>query len=94
MSAGAGRVTSTRERTAGDGPGQETLVHQVKLFKGIESGLGDLEAEINTWLRESGARVVSTFGNLAPQTLSPEASGGGRSFLPSDVFLAIVYESE
>ena len=69
-------------------------MHQVKIFKGIESELATLEAEVNRWLAETDARVVSMFGNMAPQTPSEEASKGltKSAFAPSDVMLVILYE--
>jgi hypothetical protein len=70
-------------------------MQQVKLFKGIENDLTTLEAEVNAWIRQNAAKVVSITGNLAPQTVTTEtkATGAGRSYYPaSDVLLIIVYE--
>jgi hypothetical protein len=70
-------------------------MHQVKIFKGIESNLGGLEKEINTWLAETNARVVEVFGNLAPLS-------GGRNegnslsaypYVASDVMMVVLYEA-
>ena len=69
-------------------------MQQIKIFKSIESDVADLERDINAWLKESGARVVNVFGNIAPQTpayLATKSEQTGRRFHPSDVFLAIVY---
>ncbi len=70
-------------------------MQQVKIFKGIESDISNLENEINAWLRETGARVVSITGNIAPQTDMDNASGGmGASrFPPSDVVVILLYEA-
>ncbi len=77
-------------------------MHQVKLFKGIESEIDELERDINTWLKSNGAKVVNIFGNIAPQTVRPDLRPphtlggeriGGRAYDASDVFLAIVYET-
>jgi len=70
-------------------------VQQIKIFKGIESDVSGLEKKINAWLRESGARVVSITGNIAPQTEMENAGGGlGRSrFPPSDVVVIVLYET-
>lgn len=68
-------------------------MHQIKIFKGIESELTELESRVNAWLKQSGARVVQTVGNIAPQ--SGTSSGGatlGKSYTPSDVLIVIVYE--
>ena len=69
-------------------------MHQIKIFKGIESELGNLQAEVNAWLKESGVTVVNMFGNMAPQSPTTEASKGltKSAFAPSDVLLVILYE--
>ena len=71
-------------------------MQQIRIFKGIESEIAALESEVNRWLAESQARVVNMFGNIAPQTLSPEPSKGltKSAFAPSDVLLVILYETE
>ncbi|MHC4993177.1 MAG: hypothetical protein ACYTGC_19575 [Planctomycetota bacterium] len=69
-------------------------MQQIKIFKSIESDVEDLEREINAWLAESGARVVSVFGNIAPQTVTdPERARAARGFSPSDILVAVLYES-
>ena len=70
-------------------------MQQMKLFKGVESQLEMLEAEINEWMSTSGARVVSMNANIAPQTPRGQAghAASGRAFDPSDVLIAIVYET-
>ena len=67
-------------------------MQQVRIFKSIESELVPLEKEINTWLKESGVRVVSITGNIAAQSGSPASHGGLSSFSASDVLLVILYE--
>lgn len=69
-------------------------MHQVKLFKGLESGIAELEAEVNEWLTSSGARVVNVIGNMSPQSGTADGQDDklGRSYTPSDVFMVIVYE--
>jgi hypothetical protein len=72
-------------------------MQQIKIFKGIENDLGSLEAEVNAWLAESSADVVSIFGNIAPQTPGSEVKSGGLSrsdFAPSDVLLVIHYRAQ
>jgi hypothetical protein len=69
-------------------------MQQIKIFKGIENDLGTLEAEVNTWLVESKADVINIFGNIAPQSASPDSSAAGLShseFPPSDVLLVVHY---
>ena len=69
-------------------------MQQIKIFKSIESDVSDLERDINAWLKESGARVVNIFGNIAPQTITdPEKVKGSRSFSPSDVLIVLLYET-
>ena len=65
-------------------------MHQVKLFKSIESELESLQEEINTWLKESRVNVVSVSGNIAPQT--PGASAIGSGFSSSDILVIVLYE--
>ena len=70
-------------------------MHQVKLFKGLETDLPGLEKQMNDWLAASGAHVVNMFGNLAPQKdeTQPDASGVAHSlYLPANIFLAVLYE--
>ena len=77
-------------------PREELLVQQVKLFKGIESEVSALEAEVNAWIRESGAKIISVTGNVAPQSNLPEGKGAtvGRSlYPPSDILLVVLYDS-
>ena len=71
-------------------------MHQIKLFKSVESDVAAMEAEINAWLAESGVKVVSIVGNIAAQTMRPEtlASTMGRAYAPSDLFLAVLYEKD
>lgn len=69
-------------------------MHQIRIFKSIESDIGELEREINGWLQESGVTVINVFGNIAPQTVNAEGTGSsGRAFSPSDIFMVVVYES-
>ena len=69
-------------------------MQQIKIFKGIETEVSVLEAEVNSWLAESKVRVISMSGNIAPQTqASKETAGLSKSrFAPSDVLLIILYE--
>jgi hypothetical protein len=69
-------------------------VQQIRIFKSIESEVGELEREINGWLQESGVKVINVFGNIAPQTiLSDTAASSGRAFSPSDIFMVVLYET-
>ncbi len=66
-------------------------MQQVKIFKGIENELVPMEDEINRWIKESGARVISITGNIAPQG-GPPPTGGLSSFSASDVLIVVLYE--
>lgn len=63
-------------------------MRQVKIFKSIESELAALEQEINTWIQQHAAEIVSVTGNLSPQS----GSTHGRGFSASDILVLIVYE--
>ena len=69
-------------------------MQKVKLFKSIESELLTMESEINEWLKESGAKVISITGNIAPQSTSTSSGGGLGSFSASDVVIIILYEPQ
>ena len=73
-------------------------MQQVKLFKGVENQIDRLEAEVNAWIRKTGAKVVSVTGNLAPQSGGGNAGSGAAGltqsdFATSDVLLLVVYEA-
>ena len=70
-------------------------MHQIRLFLDIESNAESMERKVNDWLKESGAKVVNIFGNIAAQTVTPEAKSstmGTRKFSSSDLFVVVVYE--
>jgi hypothetical protein len=69
-------------------------VHQIKIFKGIESDTSELEKSVNRWLAESKARVIQIFGNMSPQspTANKTASLTTGAFAPSDVMIVVLYE--
>ena len=70
-------------------------MQQIKIFKNVENNVSELEREINAWISQSGARIVSLTGNIAPQSDPSAASGGlGKSsFPPSDVVVIVLYET-
>ena len=71
-------------------------MQQVKLFKGVENQMDQLEASVNAWLRKTGARVVSLTGNIAPQTVAGEGKSAGLTqsdFATSDILLVVLYEA-
>jgi hypothetical protein len=70
-------------------------MQQVKIFKSVETEVRTLEADVNAWLRETGARVLSITGNIAPQSERVGSAEGGKEeirFFPSDVLLVVLYE--
>lgn len=69
-------------------------MHQVKIFKGLESALPALEKEMNCWLAESRAKVVQVFGNLAATSgdRNEQNSLAAYPYVASDVFMVVVYE--
>ena len=70
-------------------------MHQIKIFKSLESDIGQLEKQVNSWLAETNVRVINMFGNIAPQSPPPEVHSttiSKGSFPPSDVLLVVLYE--
>lgn len=66
------------------------MVQQVKLFKGVDTEMADLEKQINRFIRKNNIRVLSITGNLSP---SPSAGTGPmNSFAGGDVLLILLYE--
>ena len=70
-------------------------MQQVKIFKNVENNLSELEKDINDWISQSGARIISVTGNIAPQSDSSGAVGGlsNSAFPPSDVVIVLLYET-
>lgn len=66
-------------------------MQQIKIFKGIESELNELESRVNAWIKQSGARIANVFGNIAPQSAG-HAGTLGHSVTASDVLLVVLYE--
>ena len=64
-------------------------MQQIKIFKGVESELEDLEEQINQWLASSGGKLISVTGNIAPQT---PHSNSLESFPVSDILVIVTYE--
>ncbi len=71
-------------------------MQQVKIFECLENEIAEMESNINRWLRESGARIVSITGNIAPQSQPASSKAGGLTqgtYPPSDVVLIVLYET-
>lgn len=70
-------------------------MRQIKLFKHVEAELGELQNQVNAWLKEiqhEGATIVNVHGNIAPQTVG-NSNGGANRFSPSDLFVIIEYDT-
>jgi hypothetical protein len=65
-------------------------MQQVKIFKGVDNEIAELEQQINRWMRKSGARILSITGNLSSQS----GGGGGplSSFAAGDILVIVLYE--
>lgn len=71
-------------------------MHQIKIFKSLESDLQALERDVNKWLESNSVKVVNIFGNMSPQSGGGEDRGdayiSGSPYAPSDVLMVVVYE--
>ena len=65
-------------------------MQQVKIFKGVDTEISDIEKQINRFLRKTGVTVLSITGNLAAQPGS--ANGPMNSFAGSDVMVIILFD--
>ena len=52
-------------------------MRKVKIFKSLENDIARLEVEVNEWIAQSGAEIISLTGNMAPQSERTGASTGG-----------------
>ncbi len=67
-------------------------MQQIKLFKGVDSDLPELERQVNRWIRKAGVQVISITGNLSSQ---PSAGQGPMSsFAAGDVLIIVQVETE
>ena len=65
-------------------------MQQVKIFKSVDTELGDMESQINSWIVESKAKILSIHGNISPQAGKHGVQG---SFSAADVLVIVLYES-
>ena len=75
-------------------PGQ-MIMQQIRIFKGLENDAAALEKEVNSWLAESGVRVLQITGNIAPQGHSTNPKVGSIAatpYTPSDILIVVLYE--
>lgn len=64
-------------------------MQQVKIFKSVDTELGDMESQMNRWIAESKAKILSIHGNISPQAGKHGLQG---SFSAADVFVIVLYE--
>ena len=66
-------------------------MHSVRLFHTTTANLADLENAANDWLQQTGAKVVSATGNMAP-TIQQRRVGqtSETAFQPENVLLVLV----
>lgn len=70
-------------------------MHQVKLFKGLETDLAEVEKQMNAWLAANDVKVINIFGNMSPQSCPADdknAMIAKGTFVPSDIMLVVHYE--
>lgn len=70
-------------------------MQRVKMFTGLEDQTQSLEQEINSWVENSGAKIIQISGNIAPQSVgqnNPSDGLGAAGRPPSDLFVVILYE--
>ena len=70
-------------------------MQQVKIFKSIESDVMALERDVNAWIRDTGAKVISITGNITPQSGGPGlgATSVAEQPIPSDILLVVLYQA-
>ncbi len=64
-------------------------MQQVKIFKSVDTELGDMESQINEWISKSNVKVLSIQGNISPQAGKHGIQG---SFSAADVLVIVLYE--
>lgn len=65
-------------------------MQQVKIFKGVDTEIAEMEQQMNRWMRKSGARVLTITGNIASQL--NEGGGPLNTFAASDILVIVLYE--
>ena len=65
-------------------------MQQVKIFKSVDTELGDMESQINSWIVGSNAKILSIHGNISPQAGKHGVQG---SFSAADVLVIVLYEA-
>ena len=63
-------------------------MQQVKIFKSVDTELGDMESQMNQWIVDSKVTILSIHGNISPQAGKHGIQG---SFSAADVFVIVLY---
>lgn len=64
-------------------------MQQIKIFKSVDNELGEMESQMNQWIKENKIKVNSIHGNIAPQAGKHAMQG---SFSAADVLIIVLYE--
>ncbi len=70
-------------------------MHQIKIFKGLETDLTGVEQQVNAWLAQNSVKVINIFGNMSPQSCPTDDKNAMIAkgvFVPSDIVLIVHYE--
>ncbi|KAA1257723.1 hypothetical protein LF1_02120 [Rubripirellula obstinata] len=65
-------------------------MQQIKIFKGVDTEIPEMERQINRWMRKSGAEIISIQSSLAPQP--NKGTGPMNSFAGSDIMVVLHYQ--
>ena len=68
----------------------------VKLFKGLESEVDNLEKRINDWAESEGVKIVQVSSSIASQSYNPSSKSGSslqsNISAASDILVTVLYE--
>ena len=68
----------------------------VKLFKGLESEVDNLEKLINDWAESEGVKIVQVSSSIASQSYNPSSKSGSslqsNISAASDILVKVLYE--
>tara|TARA_B100000482_G_scaffold70862_1_gene49834 strand:+ start:754 stop:975 length:222 start_codon:yes stop_codon:yes gene_type:complete len=68
----------------------------VKLFKGLEDEVGNLEKRINDWAESEGVKIVQVSSSIAAQSYNPSSKSGSslqsNISAASDILVTVLYE--
>ena len=68
----------------------------VKLFKGLEDEVGNLEKRINDWAESEGVKIVQVSSSISAQSYNPSSKSGSslqsNISAASDILVTVLYE--